>query len=244
MSRLYDFNYNEDQWKISGSRDIGYTFVNKKTSSSCVISKAGIIGVEQISDDNFLVLRSLDIDELEIVRFKIDTVNTQTYQLYRKEFQYFEFLTKDLIIFNKDNHVFGATLYSISKNREYDTLNHLFGSEPDCKLIKGREIELVYENPEKDEYPTALYVEYNFSSYHLDICAYLQVILDVNTFKPIGPVYSTLRDKYFYIDDTTTLEQIAKEDSHYARIINDFLVELYSKDNRKDVNELVNMKKQ
>lgn len=66
----------------------------------------------------------------------------------------------------------------------------------------------------------------------------------MNTFKPIGPVYSTLRDKYFYIDDTTTLEQIAKEDSHYARIINDFLVELYSKDNRKDVNELVNMKKQ
>lgn len=93
-------------------------------------------------------------------------------------------------------------------------------------------------------YPTVLYVEYKFNSYPLDICAYLQVILDVNTFKPIGPVYSTLRDKYFYIDNNTTLEQIAKEDSHYARIIGNFLDDIYSKNNRKDVNELANIKKQ
>ena len=67
--------------------------------------------------------------------------------------------------------------------------------------------------------------------------------MDVNTFKPIGPVYSTLRDQYLYIDDTATLGQIAKEDSHYARIIGDFLDDLYSKDNRKDVNELIAMEK-
>lgn len=45
----------------------------------------------------------------------------------------------------------------------------------------------------------------------------------------------------FYIDDTVTLGQIAKEDSHYANIIGDFLSSIYSKDNRKDLEELINM---
>lgn len=150
-------------------------------------------------------------------------------------------MTKDIIIFNIDTHLSGATLYNISNNTEYNTLNHILGSEPDYRLIRDRSIELIYENSEEEDYPTALYVEYNFNPYSFNICAYLQVVLDVNTFKPIRPVYSTLRDKYFYIDDTVTLGQIAKEDSHYANIIGDFLSSIYSKDNRKDLEELINM---
>lgn len=194
-----------------------------------------------MSDDEFLVYRRVMRDEWQIYRLKVDTVTHKTFKLYCKEFRHFNFLTEDLIIFDKGVHVLGATLYSISQNTEYDTLNHLLSSDPDCRLIKNRQIKLLYENPEQDEYPTALYVEYQFNAYPLDICAYLQIVLDVNTFKPIRPIYSTLRDKYFDIDDTITLVQIAKEDSYYANIIGGFLSSFYSKDNRKDLEELLSM---
>lgn len=239
MSRLYDICYNKEQWNIRGSRDTGYSIVHKKTFYSCPIY-GDIIGIEQVSDDEFLVYRRVMRDEWQIVRLKLDVSNFKVDELYRKNFRNFRFLTKDIIIFDRDARSLGATLYSISNNEEYDTLNHILSSEPDCRLIKDRKIELLYENPDSDEYPTALYIEYNFSQYSLDICAYLQVLLDVNTFKPIRPVYSTLRDKYFYINDTVTLGQIAKEDSHYAEIIVDFLRDFYSNDNRKDLKELNN----
>lgn len=242
MSRLYDISYNDDQWKITGSRDTGYTIIHRIALVSCRIS-GDIIGIEQVTDDEFLVYRRIMRDEWQIIRFKFDILKDEVYQLYRKEFRKFNFLTEDLIIFDKDVHVLGATLYSISKNAEYDTLNHILSLEPDCRLIKDRLITLLYENPEEDEYPTALYVEYQFNSYPLNICAYLQVVLDVNTFKPIRPVYSTLRDKYFDLsDESITLGQIAKEDSYYASKIGNFLSAFYSKDNRKDLEELLSAK--
>lgn len=242
MSRLYDISYNEEQWNITGSRDTGYKLVNKKTFDSCSIS-GDIIGIEQVSDYEFLVHRRIMRDKWHIKRIKFDVSDHEVYELYCKEFHKFHFLTEDIIIFDKDAHVLGATLYSISNNTEYDTLNHILSSNPDCQIIRDRKITLLYEDYEKDDYPTGLYVEYEFSSYPLDICAYLQVILDVNTFKPIGPVYSTLRDKYFHIDDTVTLGQIAEEDSYYADKIGTFLSNFYSKDNRKDLKDLLSVEK-
>ncbi|MCI8362688.1 MAG: hypothetical protein HFJ41_06185 [Clostridia bacterium] len=238
MSRLYEISYNDNQWHITGSRDTGYTLIHRISLVSCKIS-GEIIGIEQVTDDEFLVYRRIMRDIWQIIRFKFDILKDKVYQLYRKEFRKFNFLTEDLIIFNKDAHVLGSTLYSISKNVEYDTLNHILSSEPDCRLIKNRQITLLYENPEEDEYPTALYVEYQFNSYPLNICAYLQVVLDVNTFKPIYPVYSTLRDKYFDLsDESITLGQIAREDSYYANRIGNFLSAFYSEDSRKDLEEL------
>lgn len=242
MSRLYDISYNDNQWKITGSRDTGYTIIHRIALVSFKIL-GDIIGIEQIADEEFLVYRRIMRDEWQIIRFKFDIQKDKVYSLYQKEFRHFDFLTEDLIIFDKDSHVSGATLYSISKNKEYDTLNHLLSSEPDCRLIKDRQIELLYEDTKKSEYPVAIYIEYKFGIYSfIDIGAYLQVILDVNTFKPIRPVYSTLRDKYFDVD-ASSLGLIAKEDSYYAKIICDRLNDFYSKDSRKDINELANMEK-
>lgn len=241
MSRLYDINYNEEQWNIGGCRDDGYIIISRTTIAGFKIS-GDIIGIEQVTNDEFLVYRRIMRDKWQIIRIKFDLSTSEVCEIYRKDFRHFNFLTDDIIIFDKDAHVLGATLYSISKNKEYDTLNHLLSSEPDCRLIKDRRIQLLYKDFEKDEYPTALYVEYQFNSYPLNICAYLQVILDVNTFKPIAPVYSTLRDKYFNVDDTVTLGQIAKEDSYYADRIGNYLSVFYSKDNRKDLEELLSAK--
>lgn len=38
MSRLYDINYNDDQWKITGSRDTGYMLIHRIALVSCRIS--------------------------------------------------------------------------------------------------------------------------------------------------------------------------------------------------------------
>lgn len=243
MSRLYEISYDKNQWSIRGSRDTGYRIVNKKNYDSCTL-RGDIIGIEQVSDNEFLVYRRIMRDEWQIVRFKFDTNTHEVYQVYCKEFRHFNFLNEDTIIFDKDAHILGATLYHISSNAEDDALNHLLSDEPDCRLIQSRYIRLLYDDVESDEYPTALFVEYKFSSFPLDICAYLQVVLDAHTLAPISPAYSSLRDKYFYLDDSLTLGQIAKEDSYYAGFIGSFLSSIYSEDNTKSPTDLLNMAKE
>lgn len=248
--RLYDISYDAEQYDIRGNKDTGhYDIVNKETFDHYTLG--GVIGIEQISCDEFLVYRrGLWCDEFEIVRLKFDTQSHLIYKLYCKKFHKFDFLTKDIIIFDKNNPSSGI-LYSISNNTEYDSFNHVLGSEPDCYTIKGREVEFLYKNKYIDEYctmeypiatdyPIALSIIYSFWSQPIEIGAYLQVVLDVNTLKPISAAYSSLRDKYFYLDDPTTLGKIAREDSIYAKIIGKALSEFYSKSTLKDVNELIN----
>jgi len=236
MSRLYEICYDKNQWSIRGSQDTGYRIVNKKNFDFCVLG-GDIIGIEQISDDEFLVYRRIMRDKWHIIRLKFDFNSHTVFEIYHKEFHDFHFLTEDTLIFD------GATLYHISSNTEDDSLNHLLSSEPDCRLTKSRCIELLYDNIKNDEYPTSLFVEYKFLSYPFDICAYLQVVLDAHTLAPISPAYSSLRDKYFYLDESLTLRQIAKEDSYYAGIIGGFLSDFYSKGSTKTPTDLLNMAK-
>lgn len=243
MSRLYEISYDKSQWSIRGSRDTGYRIVNKKNYDSCTL-RGDIIGIEQVSDDEFLVYRRIMRDKWQIVRFKFDTNTHEVCQVYCKEFRHFRFLNEDTLIFDKDDHVLGATLYHISSNTEDDALNHLLSDEPDCRLIQSRYIRLLYDDVENSEYPTFLFVEYKFRSYPFDICAHLQVILDAHTLAPISPVYSSLRDKYFYLNDSLTFRQIAKEDSYYASVIGDFLSSFYSKGTTKTPTDLLNMAKE
>ncbi len=243
MSRLYEISYDKNQWSIKGSRDSGYQIVNKKNFDAYALY-GDIIGIEQISDDEFLVFSRIMRNKWQIARLKFDTNTHKAYQLYRKEFCHFNFLNEDTIIFDKDFYVLGATLYHISSNTEDDALNHILSDEPDCRLIHCRYIQLLYDDIENDEYPTSLYVKYQFSSYPLDICAYLQVVLDAHTLAPITPAYSSLRDKYFYLDDSLTLGQIAKEDSYYAGFIGSYLSSFYSKDNTKTPDDLLNIAKE
>lgn len=243
MSRLYEISYDKSQWSIRGSRDTGYQIVNKRNFDSCVLH-GDVIGIEQISDNEFLIYRRIMRDKWQIVRFKFDETNHTVYKSYCKNFSEFDFLTEDTIIFDKDSHVLGATLYHISSNTEDDSLNHLLSSEPDCRLIETRYIDLLYDNVENNKYPTALFVNYKFRSFPLNICAHLQVVLDVHTFAPITPAYSSLRDKYFDLNDSLTLGQIAKEDSYYAGFIGSYLSSLYSEDNTKTPDDLLNMAKE
>ena len=236
--RLYEIKCNEEQWIVKGNRDNGYNLVHK-TTFECHSISGDVIGIEQITDDAFLVYRRTMRDEYQILRLRLQG---STIVEYKHTFQSFNFLTDDIIIFDYEDTSHGAELYSISKNAEINDLNHLISGNTDrhdASYLYSRNITLLYEN-EDDEYPTYLSVNYRLNNtFHSR--EHLQFILDVNSLKPVTPVYSTLRDKYFTLSDSFTLKDLVEEENHYLWIIDDFLYNLYNTANIKTSEELLSL---
>ena len=237
--RLYDISYNENQWSVKGSRDSGYTIVHKTTFEAYSIS-GDVIGIDQISDDEFLVHNRFMRDTWHIRRVKLK--DGQLIIEYNHNFKYFNFLTDDIIIFDYKRSCHGAKLYSISKNSEFDDLNHLISGNlerHDASYVNNRDVELLYQN-KVSQYPTYLLVDYQLQ--HTFITdEHLQLILDSNSLQPLTPVYSTLRGKYFTLSDSLTLRDLVEEENHYLYIIDGFLKELYYTANTKSTEELLSM---
>ncbi len=239
--RLYEISCNEEQWCVKGNRDDGYTLVNRTTLDSYSIS-GDVIGIEQISDDTFLVYRRTMRDEWQINRVKLS--DGKVVREYHHEFQHFNFLTEDIIIFNKDS-IHGGTLYSISKNCEMDTMNHMVHDDSgihDASCVSNRKITLLYDKEDSD-YPSLLLVDDKpRNAYRSE--EYLQVFFDPNSLQPLSPVYSTLRNQYLTLTESYTLKDIMQEENHYLSIIDNFLYNLYNlylEDNRKTAEELFSM---
>lgn len=244
MSRLYEISYNKNQWEVQGNRNTRYTLVNKKTLESYCIP-GDVIGIEQITDDEFLVYRIIFRDEYEpgdryqIAQIKLK--NSIINFMYCHDFyNRFGFLTKDTIIFYND-----GLLYSISKNEECNSLNHLFSENDlfyDHRLFVSRTICPILCDGK--DYPDYLLIEYELPSGYLKIGAYLQVLVDVNSLLPIMPVYSTLRPGKLYLEPSQTLGQLIEKETHYSYIVGDFLYDLYTADNRKKPNEILDILKE
>jgi len=237
--RLYEISYNEEQWSIKECRDGGYNIVNKSTYDSFHIND-DVIGIEQISDYIFLIHRQVMRDEWQIYRLNL-TDGQYNVDFLHNFNDYFCFLTEDLIIFDYESST-DCTVYSISQNKRIDDLNHLISQTPkrhDSSYVSDRTITLLYETEDSD-YPIYLSVDYTL--HHTSITnEHLQVILDPSSFKPVTPVYSTLRDKYITLSDSVTLNQLVEEENHYLYIIHDFLYNLYGRDNTKSEEELLSM---
>ena len=239
MRRLYEISCNEEQWCVKGNRDDGYTLVNRTTLNNYPIS-GDVIGIEQISDDTFLIYRRTMRDEWQINRVKLS--DGKAIREYHHEFQHFNFLTEDVIIFDKDRIPLGGILYSISKNCEMDTMNHMLHEDSrihDASFLFGRKITFLYDTEDSD-YPSLLLVDYKpRNAYRSE--EYLQVFFDPNSLQPLSPVYSTLRNQYLTLTESYTLKEIMEEENYYLSIIDDFLYNLYKKDNRKSAEELLSM---
>lgn len=240
MRRLYEISCNEEQWCVKGNRDDGYTLVNRTTLDSYSIP-GDVIGIEQISDDTFLVHRWRTMrDEWQIRRFRLS--DGDIIGGYHHEFQHFNFLTEDVIIFDKDS-IHGGILYSISQNCEIYIMNHMLNDDyriHDASCLSKRYITFLYDKKKDSEYPSLLLVDYKpRSAYHSN--EYLQVFFDPNSLQPLSPVYSTLRNQYLTLTESHTLKEIMKEENHYLSIIDAFLFNLYQKDNRKTAEELFSM---
>lgn len=229
MSRLYDISYDKEKWVINGSRDTGYQIVRKETFTSYFVG-GDIIGIEQVTDDAFLVYRRTMRNEWSIARIKL--TGTEKVFEYEHSFTNFDFLTDDTIIFDKDSCVF-ATVYSINNNCEIPIIHSIISKSsnlPDTRFCRSREIDLYYNN-ESFEYPSHLFVAYKLSSNYCK--EFIQVMIDPSTLQPISPAYSTLRGKYIHLSDNFTLEKLFTEDNNNLNVINAFLYNLYCTDARK-----------
>ena len=234
--KLQEISYNEKQWKVHGSRSTGYKLVNTSTFYSYTINGA-ILGMVQIADDTFLVYFNFIGDKKQIKRFKL--FDGRTVVEYKIEFNNYSFLTEDIIIFDIDKST-GGILYSISKNQENHDLNHLISQtnkQKDVSYVSNRTITLLYKD---SEYPSYLLLDYKLRhTYRTN--EHLQLLIDPISLKAVTPVYSTLRDKFITLDNSTTLKSIVEEENNYLWIIDGFLEELYSTANTKTTDELISM---
>ena len=202
MSRLYEISYNSDQWVIKGSRDDGYTLVNKETFDSFVLT-GDIIGIEQILKDTFLVYRRIQRSRWQIYRLK--TIGAISILEFKQDFGHFYFLSDDTILF--DNRM----VYSISQNAEIDVPNSLlhFNDISVEDTLDGKRV---------------MFIEHKIMSTQLPNL-YVLVIVDATTFKPVSQAFSSLRNKLFTLTDEFTFDKLVDEDEYYARVIGDIFFE-------------------
>lgn len=241
MSRLHEINCNKEQWlAIVNESEYTYTLVNQKTLHHYILY-GDIIGIEQISDDEFLVFSVISRDEYEpgdknrIERIQLQ--HSKIISIYRHDFyDNFGFLSEDTIIFYRD-----ALLYSISKNAEVQDLARLItgvSNIDDLYYLSQRHIKSIYVKG--NNYPIYLYVDYRLKNTNYSV-EHLQFLLDANSLKPVTPIYSTLRNQYISLSDTFTLKDLVEEEISYLWIIQDFLFHLYNYSNMKTTEELLSM---
>ncbi len=194
MSRLYDITYNEEQWSCKGSRDFGYTFVNKKTLDSYRIY-GDVIGIEQLGDNSFLVYRRIMRDKWQISRVVFNSGHSSL--VFSEEFKNFYFLSEDTILFDS------RCVYSISKNCRV----------PEFEWLKYFDLDVI-----TDEKTNSTYLLVKRKLFHSD--DYVQVFVDTKTFKPITHASSSLRNNHHItLSDKFTFANLVEEDDYYAKII-------------------------
>ena len=110
----------------------------------------------------------------------------------------------------------------------------------DAMMCKSRNIELVYT--EDASYPAYLKVEYTLFSEYIE--AYIQLLVDPITLKPLSPAYSTLRGDYVPFNNDFTLTHIFKEDRANIIILEQELKKNFITENKRDNSELIQMTKQ
>lgn len=195
MSRLYGITYNKEQWSCKGYRNLGYTFVNKKTFDSYSVG-GDIIGIEQIDDNSFLVYRRIMRDRWQISRVVFKSGHSSF--VFSEEFKNFYFLSKDTILFDS------RCVYSISKNCIV----------PEFEWLKYKDLEVITD---EEKNLTYLLVKQKIS---FSDNAYVQVFVDSKTFKPVTSASSGLRNNHHItLSDNFTFNDLVKEDERYASII-------------------------
>lgn len=240
MSRIFETNYNKNIWNISCNSAKGYIF-SKKDSSLTYSIKGNILGFEQVKcvEDTFLIYSRISWTKSKVARIKL--MDGKIIEEYSHNFEKIDFISHDFILFDR-NSSWSALLYSISMNHELVDLNFI---EPmsqhsrDAMMCKSRNIELVYM--EDASYPAYLKVEYTLFSEYIE--AYIQLLVDPITLKPLSPAYSTLRGDYVPFNNEFTLTHIFKEDRANIIILEQELKKNFITENKRDDSELIQMLK-
>lgn len=195
---LYNITYDHEQWDIQGSRDTSYHIRNLKNNHIFQIN-GDIIGISQVTYDEFLVYRRIMLDTWQIVRFQF-TESGHRNIVFKKEFRHFYILSEKTILFDTE------CVYDVETNCEVETFNWL----------KYKDFEVVQLDNYKN---TVLLLSLRVDFDHHE---YIYVCVDAITFEIIrNEAFSTLRgsDKTIKLSNTFTLDDLLAEDKKYLGII-------------------------
>lgn len=221
MNKIYEFNYDRSKWRIIETRENECKIQNKETHNSFIIG-GRVDGIEQYDENRFVIHISY-ANEHKIICIRIE--EGEIFKDYTGECFDFEFLSKNLILLDKDCW---GKVYNIETNEETYPFENYFLKEGDKKLYTKRNVEIIYEN-KKDEYPQYLFFTYEFSAYPINIGSTIQFLVNPVTFKIVSPIYSGLWNKFCELNEKITLEQIYMEHYKETKKIEDYLSELYGR---------------
>ncbi len=237
MSRLKGFSYNEELWDIK--RNSSSLTIKDKMNDLSYEIQGEIIAIEEISGDTFLILKKV-LNSNDILFVKFIVCNGVIFTAFSKYIKSLDFLSEDLIIFNKN--YLDSKVYSISRNVEYfKDIQYIVTQSAilaETSFCLSYNVTLVYDNS-FSEYPTKLLVDYKLISFHCE--EYIQVLVDIESWTPISPAYSSLRNKYVEFSKEKPLSKIIKEDNYNLAIIDDFLEDTYFKDKKKSVTDFLSV---
>lgn len=212
MSRLYDAKVDKKRWKvvkIDNGKDNydSYKLVDKKNEE--IYYFRYIIGLEQVSENEFLVFRRANYDDFEISRYKLQ--ESEFIKTFSKRFSQFYFISDDRIMFtywgNTGPYRCGG-IYSIKDNSMLEKAN----------WIEGTVIDIYKDDENPDE--IKLYVEKEIYSYRLNNPKLIFTV-DPNTLLPNSDCYSQLRDSFIKVSSKEDIDKIESEEQKNIKIIED-----------------------
>lgn len=210
MSRLYEAKVDEKRWKIIEIDNENYhTYKLIDNEQKEIYFLRQIIGVEQVTEDEFLVYSRYDLNEFRIARYKAE--NSRLNQIFEVKFSRFHFITDDRILFvhwDNSSKYRSSGIYSIKDN----------GYVEDGKWLNGTPIEVF--NYDDNPAEVGLYIEEEITSYKLGNPKLLFTV-DPNTLQPNSDCYSELEDSFIEINGKEDIKNIKLEEQKSIRIIED-----------------------
>lgn len=210
MNRLYDVKVDEKRWKvvkIDNGKDNydSYKIVDKKNEK--IYFFRYIIGLEQVSEDDFLIFRRSSRDDFEISRYKLKS--SEFRKIFSEKFTHFHFITDDRILFTYyDNHCAYRCggIYSIKDNSMLE----------EADWLKYDAVE-IYKDDE-DPKQIKIYVEKDIPSFKLGDQKLIFTV-DPNTLQPNSDCYSQFTDSFIKVSSKKDIDKIEKRDKKNMEII-------------------------
>ena len=168
---------------------------------------SGIIGFEQVTEDEFLVYNRVSYDDFEIARYKLQ--GNKRIKAFSKQFSNFYFISDDKLLFTywgNSGPYRCSGVYSIEKDCLIEEANWL----------KGAVIEILFDK--ENQKIVNLYIEKEIFSYALQRQKVLFTV-DPNTLQPNSDCYSQLRDSFIKVTCKEDIDKIISDDEKSIKII-------------------------
>ena len=212
MSRLYGVNVDTNKYRvdeIDNNNYYSYKITEKKYHDSYLFIH--IIGIEQISFNEFLIYKKSRGDNFMLKRVRL--VDSAIVTLFEKEFNNIIFLNDDRILFTYNDSSArdrSSGIYSIKNNKYVE----------EGKWLDGKVID-VYKD---DNNESILYVEEELSSIILNNPRLIYTV-NPNTLEPNSPIFSELRDSFIEVETNKDIDYIKERDISYISNIEEHYYE-------------------